>query len=49
VNVISGPDIGFRIDRRERGAVVGRLVVRVEGKWVEASSSPAPTPIVTPR
>jgi hypothetical protein len=35
--VLSGSDIGFRVDREERdGARTGGLVVRVDGKWVEA-------------
>ena len=35
--VLSGSDLGFRVERVEPGgARVGALVVRVEGKWVEA-------------
>jgi hypothetical protein len=34
--VISGGDLGFRVERQDRGGPVGRLVVRVDGKWVEA-------------
>jgi len=35
--VLSGDDIGFRFDRQDReGAVVGTLMVKVNGKWVEA-------------
>ena len=34
--VVSGNDIGFRIEGRQGGTQVGRLVVRVDGKWVEA-------------
>jgi hypothetical protein len=36
VGVLSGADIGFRMERMERGRAVGRLVVRVDGKWVDA-------------
>jgi hypothetical protein len=34
--VISGGDLGFRVERTERGTPMGRLVVRVNGQWVEA-------------
>ena len=34
--VVAGPDVGFRIERVERGIPVGKLVVRVDGKWVDA-------------
>ena len=33
--VISGSDIGFRVDRQRDGLPVGALVVRFNGKWVE--------------
>ena len=48
-NVKSGSDLGFRVDRTERGTPVGRLVVRVNGQWVEAGFTPAMTPVVAPR
>lgn len=33
--VISSPDLGFRVERYDRdGAPVGELVVRKDGKWV---------------
>jgi hypothetical protein len=35
--VISGGDLGFRVERQERGTPVGKLVVRVNGQWVEAA------------
>lgn len=35
--VMSGSDLGFRVERLDRaGTPVGRLVVRVNGQWVEA-------------
>lgn len=35
--VLSGSDVGFRIEREDSdGAKVGMLVVKVDGKWVEA-------------
>jgi hypothetical protein len=34
--VLSGSDIGFRVDRVDgNGVRVGALVVRVDGKWVD--------------
>lgn len=34
--VISGNDIGFRMEGRKGTRPVGRLVVRIDGQWVEA-------------
>ena len=34
--IVSGPDFGFRIESDQGGIPVGKLVVRVDGKWVEA-------------
>ena len=34
-NVISGPDVGFRVERREGATAVGSLVVRINGQWVD--------------
>ena len=34
--IVSGPDVGFRIESDQGGIPVGRLVIRVDGKWVEA-------------
>ena len=40
--VLSGSDLGFRIDRIARdGAPVGALVVRVDGKWIAPQFQPA--------
>jgi hypothetical protein len=33
--VISGADVGFRVDRWEGNIPTGRWVVRSDGKWVE--------------
>lgn len=35
--VLAGGDVGFRVDKMEGGAPSGRLVVRINGQWVEAS------------
>lgn len=34
--VLAGPDVGFRVDGLNGATPIGRLVVRVKGKWVEA-------------
>ena len=34
--VLSGPDVGFRIEGQRAGVPVGTLVVRINGEWVEA-------------
>jgi hypothetical protein len=43
--VISGKDIGFRVDRYDGRRPVGEIVIRVDGQWVEPKSVPKPTPI----
>ncbi|MGB7219756.1 MAG: hypothetical protein WBD07_13240 [Vicinamibacterales bacterium] len=37
--VLSGGDIGFQVDSQRGGVPVGKIVVRVDGKWVEAQLS----------
>lgn len=38
--ILSGSDIGFRVDHQESdGATTGALVVKVDGKWVDAKFS----------
>lgn len=34
--VISGSDLGFRVESNRDGVPVGRLVVRINGRWVDA-------------
>jgi hypothetical protein len=34
--VVAGPDFGFRVEGDQRGTPVGKLVVRIDGKWIEA-------------
>ena len=34
--IVSGPDFGFRIEGDQSGTAIGKLVVRVDGKWIEA-------------
>lgn len=33
--IVSGPDVGFRIEADQNGTPVGRLVVRLNGKWID--------------
>ena len=33
--ILSGNNIGFRLERTEDGVPIGTLVVRVDGRWVE--------------
>ncbi len=42
--ILSGNDIGFRVERTEDGFPIGRLVVRIDGRWVEAEPSVRVTP-----
>ena len=40
-SILSGADIGFRVEDRTPGGVVGTLMVRLKsGEWVEAYGSP---------
>jgi hypothetical protein len=36
--VVSGNDIGFRIEGQSGGNPIGTLVIRINGVWVEAKS-----------
>jgi hypothetical protein len=37
--VITGNDIAFGVERTESGRAIGRLMVRVDGNWLEAEVS----------
>jgi hypothetical protein len=39
--VLSGSDVGFRVEAYEGNIPVGKLVVKVDGQWVEARFSGA--------
>jgi hypothetical protein len=39
--VMSGEDIGFRVESLRGATPVGRLVIKVNGNWVEADVAPA--------
>ena len=48
--VIAGENVGFRVEGLRGGTTpVGRIVVMVNGQWVEAelASAPGPTPLST--
>ena len=32
-NVLTGENIGFRVNRDARGQILGRMVVKVDGQW----------------
>ena len=40
--ILSGADIGFRVERTQEGVPVGTLVVRVDGRWVAPATREAP-------
>ena len=35
---VSGDDIGFRIERTVEGLPIGKLVIRVDGRWVDVAA-----------
>jgi hypothetical protein len=37
--IVSGNDVGFRIERTKEGIPVGKVVVRIDGKWVDTVPS----------
>jgi len=48
--VISGNDIGFRVDRQETerlGRLTGTWVVRINGQWIEPAASLRSRPLGT--
>jgi hypothetical protein len=36
--VVSGNDVGFRLERTQNGIAVGRIVIRVDGRWVDTAA-----------
>ena len=36
--VIFGDDVGFRMERTRDGMAVGKVVVRVDGRWIDTTS-----------
>lgn len=45
--VMAGPDIGFRVEGLRGDRVVGRLVVNVDGRWVETELATIPMQLST--
>ncbi len=45
--VLSGNDIGFRLEGSQANGPRGRFVVRVNGKWVDAQFVVKPTTVTT--
>ena len=43
VTILSGSDIGFRVEGNRDGNAVGTLMVRINGTWVKAMFSPTST------
>ena len=37
---VSGDDLGFRIERTVDGIPIGKLVIRLDGRWVDVASPP---------
>ncbi|MEQ1870703.1 MAG: hypothetical protein ABL961_11825 [Vicinamibacterales bacterium] len=40
--VVSGSDLGFRVESDRNGVPTGRFVIRVNGQWVEVKESVGP-------
>lgn len=38
--ILSGSDVGFRVERMEAGRASGTLMVRIDGQWAEAVPAP---------
>lgn len=44
-SIKSGADIGFRIQSVNRSKAIGTLVIKVNGRWVDAQSAATYTPL----
>jgi hypothetical protein len=42
--IVSGNDVGFRVEGKQGSTPVGRLVLRINGQWVEADFGSAKSP-----
>jgi hypothetical protein len=40
--ILSGPDLSFRVEAWRGSTAVGQLLVRIDGKWVEADFAGGP-------
>lgn len=36
--IVSGNDVGFRVERLQNGIPIGKLVVRLDGRWVDTDA-----------
>ncbi len=45
--VLSGADVGFRVEGRKPNSVVGTFVVRIGGQWLEVDKSFGPRPLTS--
>ncbi len=41
--VVSGDDFGFRVVGEQNGTLVGTLVIKANGKWIDARIVAGPT------
>ena len=40
--VVSGNDVGFRIERTQDGIPSGRIVIRLNGRWMDTGTTTSP-------
>jgi hypothetical protein len=45
--LLNSPDIGFRVEGQKENSVVGRFVVRINGRWLDVDNSFAPKVLTT--
>jgi hypothetical protein len=45
--VLSGADVGFRVERLKGKSAVGRFVVRVHGQWLDVDAAFSPKVLTT--
>lgn len=43
--IVSGNDLGFRIEGTRDGFPIGRLVIRLDGRWVETGAVVSTAPV----
>ena len=46
VRIVSGADIGFRVEGNKDGRAIGTLVVRINGQWVETAANVTPRRLI---
>jgi hypothetical protein len=44
--VLSGADVGFRVEGKQGNTPVGRIVVRIDGKWLEPEFRGGTVPVL---